>query len=227
MADPDAHAPIVVADMGGDRAQPVVAGAAAAGLDPHLAGREIDLVVQHHDVGQAELVKIHRLRDRPAGLVHVGSGQQQQHPLAAERPFRAHPLEAPPQRPDAVALGDRLDRHEADIVTVAGVAGAGIAEPDDEQHGHSPSSRGARTGRPRRMIGRGICRRPKRPAGGGPAGYGDRAAAISSLPPARRPRASRPEQRRAPRQVPRPEPRRLRLRLRRLPRLRRLLPPPP
>ena len=55
MADADAHAAIIVADMRGDRAQPVVAGDAAAGLDPHLGGREVDLVVEHHDVGRPSL----------------------------------------------------------------------------------------------------------------------------------------------------------------------------
>ena len=43
-------------------------------------------------------------------------------------------LEAAPPRRDAVALGDRLDHHEADVVAVAGVLRAGIAEPDEEQH---------------------------------------------------------------------------------------------
>ena len=47
MADADAHAHIVVADMGGDRAQAVMAGDAAAGLHPHLAGDEIELVMEH------------------------------------------------------------------------------------------------------------------------------------------------------------------------------------
>ena len=77
MADADPHPAIVVADMGGDRAQPVVAGDAAAGLHPHLAGRQVDLVVEHHDVGQRQLVEMHRLGDRAAGLVHEGAGQQQ------------------------------------------------------------------------------------------------------------------------------------------------------
>ena len=42
MADADAHAAIVVADMRGDRAQAVVAGIAAAGFHPHFAGRQFE-----------------------------------------------------------------------------------------------------------------------------------------------------------------------------------------
>src|SRR5262249_37131038 len=46
MPDADAHAPIVVADMLGDRAQAVVAGDAAADLDPHLGRPQVNLVVK-------------------------------------------------------------------------------------------------------------------------------------------------------------------------------------
>jgi hypothetical protein len=57
------------------------------------------------------------------------------HPLAAERCFRSHPLKAAAPRRKAVALGDGVDRHEADVVAVAGMLGAGISEPDEKQHG--------------------------------------------------------------------------------------------
>jgi hypothetical protein len=66
MPDADAHAPILVADVGGDRAQPVVPGGAAPGLHPHLAGRKVDLIVKYHDVGQAELVEMRGFRHRAA-----------------------------------------------------------------------------------------------------------------------------------------------------------------
>ena len=91
MANPDAHAPVIVADVGGDRAQPVMPGNAAAGLHPHLAGREVDLVVEHHDVGEPELVEVRGLGHRAAGLVHVGAGQQQQRALGASGPSAATP----------------------------------------------------------------------------------------------------------------------------------------
>src|SRR5262249_44741449 len=44
MANADAHAPVLIADVGRDRAQSVVAGIAAAGFDPKLAWREVELV---------------------------------------------------------------------------------------------------------------------------------------------------------------------------------------
>ncbi len=47
----------------------------------------------------------------------------------------------------AVGAGDRVDRHEADIVAVAGVARAGIAEADEETHGLTMAKRsGPKTG---------------------------------------------------------------------------------
>lgn len=42
MADTEAYPLVVVADMLGDRAQPVVAGDAAAHLDSHLGGRKLN-----------------------------------------------------------------------------------------------------------------------------------------------------------------------------------------
>ena len=57
--------------------------------------------------------------------------------LAADRRLR-------PPRPESAGAtargrggGDRLHRHETDVVAVAGVARAGIAEADEEQHGFS------------------------------------------------------------------------------------------
>ena len=41
--------------------QTVMAGDAAAGLHPHLAGREVELVMEHHDVAELELVEAHGL----------------------------------------------------------------------------------------------------------------------------------------------------------------------
>ena len=56
-----------------------------------FAGRQIDLVVKHDDVADAELVEMRGLRHGAAGLVHEGAGQQQQRALAAERPSAATP----------------------------------------------------------------------------------------------------------------------------------------
>ncbi len=67
MADADAHAAIILAAMRVDRPQPVVAAIAAADLDPHLGLREVDLVVEHGDRRQWQLVEAHGFADRLAG----------------------------------------------------------------------------------------------------------------------------------------------------------------
>src|SRR5262249_56891318 len=53
---------------------------------------------------------------------------------ARRRPAR----KAPRPGTDAGGFGDGVDRHETDIVSVAGVARTRIAEPDEEQHGKKP-----------------------------------------------------------------------------------------
>ena len=77
MADAEAYAAVVVADVIGDRAQAVVARIAAAKFHPDFRRRQFDLVVKHHDAAGIELVEICSLRHRPARLVHVCAGQKQ------------------------------------------------------------------------------------------------------------------------------------------------------
>ena len=66
MADADADPAIVVADMGVDVAQAVVAAGTAALLHAHPAGRDVELVVEHHDPVERHLEEAHRLADRLA-----------------------------------------------------------------------------------------------------------------------------------------------------------------
>src|SRR5262249_43141106 len=122
VADTNANPPVVVAYMGRDRAQAVMARDAAAGLHSDLRRGQIDLIVKDYDRPTPDLEKIPPLRTRPPGLVHVCSRKQQDSAFAADRTSRRDALKAPPPRPDAVAPGNGFDRHEADIVAVAGKA---------------------------------------------------------------------------------------------------------
>ena len=134
MTDAEADAGELRADMGGDRAQAVVAGVAAAGLDPDPAGREVELVVQDDHLGGLELVELQRGADGVAGEVHVGAGLQEQHLLGAEAAFGHAPLELRAPGGEAMRRGDGVGGHEADVVALAGMFGAGIAEADEELH---------------------------------------------------------------------------------------------
>src|SRR5256885_17193193 len=88
MTDPQPHAPILVADMRGDRAQPVVTGDAPADLDAHLGGRQFELVLKHRDFVGRELEEIRSLLNRASGVVHEGPWTKQDHPPMIERAFR-------------------------------------------------------------------------------------------------------------------------------------------
>src|SRR5689334_4857539 len=131
MPNPDPHPPVIRSEKGIDRPQPVMAGAAAAALYSQLAGPQIDLVMYDDDIGKQELEKPRRLADRLAGRVHKRLRLQQQDSLTANRRLREFALEAVAESRGTVPSGNRTDRHEADVVTVAGVAGTRIAETDN------------------------------------------------------------------------------------------------
>ena len=57
-----------------DVAQPVVSGVTATVLDAQAPGGEVELVVDHHDVVERQLVEPHGGADRVARLVHVCGG---------------------------------------------------------------------------------------------------------------------------------------------------------
>src|ERR1700752_4683426 len=141
MTDPDADAAVIIADMFGDRTQSVMPGDAAADFHPHLAWRQIDLVVKHGDVRRRQFVKMRGFGDRPAGFIHIGAGQQQKRARAAERSFAGDAGKAPAPRAEAVALGNLLNGEEADIVPVTDIARSRIAESNQEQHATTVLSR--------------------------------------------------------------------------------------
>ena len=89
MADAETHPPVILAEQRVDAAQAVVAGGAAALLDAHLTGGEIEFVVEHEDVGRRDLVEARRRADRTAGFVHVCQWFQRQR-LAAADPASGH-----------------------------------------------------------------------------------------------------------------------------------------
>src|SRR5262249_10082854 len=134
MADTDPHAAEFIADMRLGRAQAVMAGGAAAGLHLYLERGEVELVVEDGDVFRLELEEARRLADRAAALVHPGLRLEQQDAGAADAPLRDQAAEARAPWRKAMALGDRVERHEADIVPLHGVVRAGIAEADPELH---------------------------------------------------------------------------------------------
>ena len=91
--------------------------------------------MKHHDVAEIDLVEMHRFGHRASGLVHEGARQQQQRAVAADHAFHRNALKLAAPRRDIVTAGNRLHRHEADVVTIGAVTFTGIAEADEKQHG--------------------------------------------------------------------------------------------
>jgi len=93
--------------------------------------------------------------------VHKGLRLQQQPPFTGDQSLRNLSLEAAAEPRGTVPAGDRVDRHEADIVSVAGVARTGIAKADDETHHQSIADaakpRPAGSGCSRRLSNRWWC----------------------------------------------------------------------
>src|SRR5271165_28793 len=87
VADADPHALVVVADMGADRAQSVMAGIAAADLYPDLGGREIEFVVNNEERACVELPEAQRFADAASGFVHEGLRLEQHDPNLADQPL--------------------------------------------------------------------------------------------------------------------------------------------
>jgi len=100
--------------------------------------REIDLVVEHIDVAHRDFEEALRLADRAPALVHEGRRLQQHDAIAAEAQLRRLALKAPAPRAGVVARSNTVDRHEADVVAMARVFLARVAQSDEELHGNAP-----------------------------------------------------------------------------------------
>ena len=141
VADADADAVEGRADVGVDRAQAVVAGVAAAGLDADPAGGEVELVVEDGDVVGLELVELQGGADASPERFMKVPGFRSSTFSAPRRPSAISPWNFARHGAKPWADGDGVDGHEADVVAVAGVLAAGIAEADEELHEAHPQKR--------------------------------------------------------------------------------------
>src|SRR5690606_31528196 len=136
MADAHTRAPEVGAQLADQRADAVLAGRPPALLHAETARGQIDLVVEDDHLRRLNLVEARRLGDGPAALVHEGLGLHQQHLDPALRrldlALADHRLEFGPLGPERPAPCDLVGGHEADVVAVALVFRAWIAEAGDD-----------------------------------------------------------------------------------------------
>src|SRR3546814_14212672 len=87
-----------------------------------------------------------RFTDRLAGQVHEGLRLQRQCLGTAEDALGQFAVEPLAERLETVLLGDRIDRHEADVMPLPPVLGARIAQSDEEQHERSEERRVGKEG---------------------------------------------------------------------------------
>src|SRR5699024_6309902 len=128
----------------GDRLQPVVPTFATATFEAQCLQRQVELVVYHQEPVDRQLVELHEGTDRPSSDVHVRARFGEDHPRTGES-AGTHPQPAI-QHGGAGLVGGELpghipsqhiEDHLAHVVPVAGIGGAGVAQPH-----HQPWRRG-------------------------------------------------------------------------------------
>ena len=124
----------VVVQPGGDGADAVIAGGAPARLHAEAARREIDLIIEDDDVRGGDLVEARRFGNGVAAVVVECLRLHQQRTHAGDSAFGDFAAKLFLPGPEAMRARDPLHGHEADIVAVARIFRARIAETDEEQH---------------------------------------------------------------------------------------------
>jgi hypothetical protein len=94
--------------------------------------------VEDDDLGRRDLVEAGGLGHGAAGVVHVGERLEEEDPLAPEVALAGDALEAGAPGGEAVGGRDPLGGHEADVVALAGVLVAGVAQAHPETHARHP-----------------------------------------------------------------------------------------
>ena len=140
MADADAHAPVVVGPVRRDRSQAVVAGIAAADFDPHFARREIEFVVQHEDVAYPRFCGTARPPARRGRSRSCTSAAPAARLFRRRCRLRACALGISFSTARSGAVGNALDRHEAELWRLRAYLWPGLPRPTKSFMTTSPSA---------------------------------------------------------------------------------------
>ena len=138
VTDAKAHPAVAFAKMPVDRPQAVVTGMPASLFQPHPGRRKVQLIMKDCHVGEGQLPKGQRGLHRLARKVHERLGFQEGHLFVPKAAFGDEALERLAPRGKPVIGSDAVQRHEADVVAVAGVFRPRIAKADPKFHGASP-----------------------------------------------------------------------------------------
>src|SRR4029077_2681344 len=132
MSDPEPHPAILIADMRGDRAQPVMAGNAATDLDAYFRRRQFEFVLKHDDLAGRELEEVRGFLHRAPGLVHERRRLEQHDTLALQRAFRRLALKTAAPWCETMTPRNFVDDRKTDIMPVVRVFRAGVTKADKE-----------------------------------------------------------------------------------------------
>ena len=86
------------------------------------------------NVAQGDFVKLRGFLHRVAGIIHEGFGLEQKHFFGTDHAFTRFALKARAPAHRVETTRDGINRHEADIMPVSGIARSGIAKTYEEQH---------------------------------------------------------------------------------------------
>ena len=112
---------------------------AATPFYAQLARRQIDFIVENDDVFRRNFIKRRRRQHRASGFVHVCHRFEDKCFPAVDHRIGDLALELCAPGRKAMAADDFVHRHEADVVSVAGISRAGVSETDDKKHKEYPS----------------------------------------------------------------------------------------
>ena len=139
MANADAHASHVLAEMRDHGAHAIIARMPAAALHACAARREVNLVMEHRHGFDIELIEGHGLGEGAAGFIIECCRFHQQDFDAAiagiDRAFGYLALELAAPGPKAMVGVNSVENEKSGIVPVAGIFRARIALSCEDQHG--------------------------------------------------------------------------------------------
>jgi hypothetical protein len=115
-------------------ADAIVAPGATVATEPHLAEREIEVVIHRENVSRIQPIETTELGDRFAARVHEGLRLGEDHAARLDLTRAELRIMPTPADADPPAFGKGVDDHESEIVPRQAVAGARIPETDDQPH---------------------------------------------------------------------------------------------
>ena len=115
--------------MDGDVSQTFLAAVGAPRPQPQLAQRQAQIITNHQQVLQGQLVEPHRLADRPAAQVHERIGLQEQDSAKVDLDLGELPLEFAARTSTPILPGQPIDNSKPMLCRVPWYLLPGLPRP--------------------------------------------------------------------------------------------------